>query len=228
MSDKAERVAKLIWDGVYGNGHVPPIVAAILREEYPDEPTLDQLAKAQGVEPIEDMGTLVIPGLEDDPPIDPAPDVSALREVSPGVWLTESRHAAECLWRDLPLNDDGTFRSTTSSLDTIEKHMVAFLEGHRPDLDVSEAEKELCMAILGERGRSVDEVNRLVTLLIAYREGLKAQAAPDVSALREKIESLDRYDIMSNSHDSWFVSRENGDYIKRADVLALRAEGGKP
>jgi hypothetical protein len=178
MSDKAERVAKLIWDGVYGNGHVPPIVAAILREEYPDEPTLDQLAKAQGVEPIEDMGTLVIPGLEDDPPIDPAPDVSALREVSPGVWLTESRHAAECLWRDLPLNDDGTFRSTASSLDTIEKHMVAFLEGHRPDHDVSEAEKALCMDILGERGRSVDEVNRLAGLLITYREGIKAQTAP--------------------------------------------------
>jgi hypothetical protein len=228
MSDKAERVAMRLWAPTYSPLDYREKAAAILREEYPEEPTPDQLAKAQGVEPIEDMETLVIPGLEDDQPIDPAPDVSALREVSPGVWLTESRHAAECLWRDLPLNDDGTFRSTTSSLDTIEKHMVAFLEGHRPDLDVSEAEKELCMAILGERGRSVDEVNRLVTLLIAYREGLKAQAAPDVSALREKIESLDRYDIMSNSHDSWFVSRENGDYIKRADVLALRAEGGKP
>jgi hypothetical protein len=45
------------------------------------------------------------------------------------------------------------------------------------------------MDILGERGRNVDEVNRLVTLLIAYREGLKAQTAPDVSALREALES---------------------------------------
>jgi hypothetical protein len=103
--------------------------------------------------------------------------------------VAKSRHAAECLWRDLPLKEDGTFRSTTSSLDTIEKHMVAFLEGHRPDPDVSEAEKALCMDILGERGRSVDEVNRLSKLLIAYREGLKAQTAPDVSALREALES---------------------------------------
>jgi hypothetical protein len=43
MSDKAERVAKLIWDGVYGNGHVPPIVAAnhekacALIRDYGDE-----------------------------------------------------------------------------------------------------------------------------------------------------------------------------------------------
>jgi hypothetical protein len=104
--------------------------------------------------------------------------------------VAKSRHAAECLWRDLPLNADGTFRSTISSLDTIEKHMVAFLEGHRPDLDISEAEKALCMDILGERGRSVDEVNRLATLLIDYREGLKAQTAPDLSELREALEGL--------------------------------------
>jgi hypothetical protein len=93
MSDKAERVAEQFPDIMLKWYATPGVamegewkkraikeIAAIIREEYPDEPTLDQLAKSQGVEPIEDMGTLVIPGLEDDPPIDPAPDVSALRE----------------------------------------------------------------------------------------------------------------------------------------------------
>jgi hypothetical protein len=139
--------------------------------------------------------------------------------------VAKSRHAAECLWRDLPLKEDGTFRSTTSSLDTIEKHMVAFLEGHRPDPDVSEAEKALCMDILGERGRSVDEVNRLVTLLIAYREGLKAQAASDVTA---RPDPCDKGTPILTSLSQWMtqygqlmeIARCNGWVVP--DVSALR------
>jgi hypothetical protein len=222
MSDKAERVAEQFPDIMLKWYATPGVamegewkkraikeIAAIIREEYPDEPTLDQLAKSQGVEPIEDMGTLVIPGLEDDPPIDHAPDVSALREVSPGVWLTESRHAAECLWRDLPLKEDGTFRSTTSSLDTIEKHMVAFLEGHRPDHDVSalrEALDEARMTFGGiaaanwrewedgsmagfvdwAKSRSLHGIQRIEAALLRS----EPQPAPDVSALREALEGL--------------------------------------
>jgi hypothetical protein len=120
MSDKAERVAKLIWDGVYGNGPVPPIVAAILREEYP-----------------------------------------------------EAANCYECK------------AGPCVGCPPLEMELC-----HRPAPDVSEAEKALCMDILGERGRSVDEVNRLATLLIAYREGLKAQTAPDLSELREALEGL--------------------------------------
>ncbi len=51
-------------------------------------------------------------------------------EVSPGVWLTPLRHAAECLWRDLPLKGEApnkTFRSSSESIDCIEEHMKALL-----------------------------------------------------------------------------------------------------
>lgn len=44
MSDKAERVAMRLWGLTYAPQDYLEKAAAILREEYPDEPTLDQLA----------------------------------------------------------------------------------------------------------------------------------------------------------------------------------------
>ena len=35
---------------------------------------------------------------------------------------------------------------------------------------------------------------------------------------------IKRYDIMSNSHDSWFVERENGDYCLYSDYKKLESE----
>jgi hypothetical protein len=163
MSDKAERVAKLIWDGVYGNGHVPPIVAAILREEYP-----------------------------------------------------EAANCYECK------------AGPCAGCPPLEMELC-----HRPAPDVSEAEKALCMDILGERGRNVDEVNRLVTLLIAYREGLKAQTAPDVSALRAAAEigrdyvaaDLADYDEKYRRHPATETNRETiAQDLARIDSALLRSE----
>lgn len=35
---------------------------------------------------------------------------------------------------------------------------------------------------------------------------------------------IKRYDTMSNSHDSWFVERENGDYCRYSDYQKLESE----
>lgn len=82
MIDKAERVAKLIWDGVYGNGHVPPIAAAILREEYPEKTITEPIT----AECAQDPESLCNPWKCDarnecvSYNSRPAPDVSALRD----------------------------------------------------------------------------------------------------------------------------------------------------
>lgn len=37
----------------------------------------------------------------------------------------------------------------------------------------------------------------------------------------EKYDSVKRYGVMSNSHDSWIVERENGEYVKYSDYKIL-------
>lgn len=186
MSDKAERVAKLIWDGVYGNGPVPLIVAAIIREEYPEGETPQELderlatKQALGAGCHDEYGLIV-----------------------------------DCY-------SCGHYTEAVSGCDPI----MPKCEGHkywvrraRPATDVSEAEKALCMDILGERGRSVDEVNRLVTLLIDYREGLKAQAAPDVSALREAAETLKQAREKIQNHLNEIYDAGGVEYIGLGSTL---------
>jgi hypothetical protein len=49
-----------------------------------------------------------------------------LIEVSPGVWMTETRHAAECLFRDL--TDGWVITSQNGLIDCIEEHIKAAIE----------------------------------------------------------------------------------------------------
>ena len=49
-------------------------------------------------------------------------------EIEPGIWITRSRAAAEALWKDLPLNEKGFFRTIESSLDCVERHMIDYAE----------------------------------------------------------------------------------------------------
>jgi hypothetical protein len=158
MRDKAERVAMRLWAPTYSPQDYLEKAAAILREEYPDEPTLDQLAKSQGVEPIEDMGTLVIPGLEDDLPIDPALDISALREPAKAEAAPDVSEAEKALCMDI-LGERGRSVDEVNRLATL---LIDYREGLKaqtaPDLsELREALEGLYKIIMDEGARGVDD-----------------------------------------------------------------------